>query len=190
MIEIEVKNQQELDQALADGKYPTCIGNEYFNVTDSSNVTACGSSSVHRLSSTSKIVGKNIIEKPIINTAKKWCENYGVDILIEDDCEYCILYKGVNSNYFSDYNFKYLPGSLPIAPDWDGGDKECGGGLHFSPVPAMTLKYAPTAKKFMACPIKLTDISVKPNANMPDKIKAKGCCLPIWEVDINGNKIC
>ncbi len=42
----------------------------------------------------------------------------------------------------------------------------------------------------MACPVNINDIRV-PNEhdNYPDKVKAKGCCSPIWEVNIYGEKI-
>lgn len=29
----------------------------------------------------------------------------------------------------------------------------------------------------------------KADDTYPEKIKAKGCCAPVWEVDIHGNKI-
>lgn len=44
-------------------------------------------------------------------------------------------------------------------------------------------------KHYMACPVKLSDIVVHPNGDYPQKVKAKSCCAPIWEVDRDGNKI-
>jgi hypothetical protein len=41
----------------------------------------------------------------------------------------------------------------------------------------------------MACPVALKDIVVHPDGLYPDKIKAKGCCAPVWEVDSDGNKV-
>lgn len=84
----------------------------------------------------------------------------------------------------------YTPGTSPTAPDWDGGEAECGGGLHFSPAPAMTLEFHSKAKKFVACPIKLKDIVVHPDGSYPHKIKAKGVTGgKCYEVDREGKTV-
>jgi hypothetical protein len=42
----------------------------------------------------------------------------------------------------------------------------------------------------MACPVRLKDIRCpKPTDQYPEKVKAKGCCAAIWEVDIDGNAV-
>ena len=62
-------------------------------------------------------------------------------------------------------------------------------GLHFSPHPKMALDFNPTAKRFVACQVKLSDIAVHPDGSYPQKIKAKGCCGPVVEVDRNGKPV-
>ena len=79
-----------------------------------------------------------------------------------------------------------MPGSAPLAPDWDGGEQECGKGLHFSPVPQMTLEFTKNAEKFVACPVALLDMAVHADGIYPQKVKARGCCGPVYEVDIDG----
>jgi hypothetical protein len=130
-----------------------------------------------------KITGgkKTIIKK---STAKEWCDYYGLPI----KKGVVVLFKALDDNYKSGHGFLYKPGTVPIAPDWDGGKEECGGGLHFSPHPIMTQEFMPKAKRYMACPVKLSDIVVHPNGSYPQKIKSKGCCGPIWEVDLYGEK--
>jgi hypothetical protein len=135
-----------------------------------------------------KIEGDGIIiEPPPITTAEEWCEAKGVPVV--DGI--VILYKAVNGRFEASYNaFRYEPGSTPAAPDWDGGVKECGGGLHFSPRPAAaTAFYSGSDRRFVACPVRLEDIVVHRDATYPDKVKAPGCCAPVYEVDIHGKPV-
>lgn len=76
------------------------------------------------------------------------------------------------------------------APDWDGGHAECGGGLHFSPHPALALEFDSSATRFIACPVALADIR-PPHATdgYPAKIKARRLCGPIVEVDRYGKPV-
>lgn len=84
---------------------------------------------------------------------------------------------------------KLAPRSVPAAPDWDGGNRECGGGLHFSPHPRMTSEFHSEAKHFLACPVALADMAVHPDGQYPQKCKAAKCCAPVYEVDIDGRPI-
>ncbi len=121
-----------------------------------------------------------------IDTPEEWCEYYGVDVT--DGV--ALLYKGLDANFKAERNaFDYTPGTIPVAPDWDGGTNECGGGLHFSPSPAMTREFAQNAVKYVACPVALKDIAVHPDGDYPQKVKARGCCAPVYEVDIHGRRI-
>ena len=117
-------------------------------------------------------------------TPKEWCEHYGVDVTKG----VAVLYKALNADFISPRGMSYAPGTIPIAPDWDGGKAECGGGLHFSPHPKMALAFNPGAKLFAACPVKLTDIAVHPDGDYPEKVKASKCCASVWQVDRNGKK--
>ncbi len=135
---------------------------------------------------TTTIKGGTIVEVPPITTAAAWCEYYGVEVT--DGV--ATLYKGVHDDYRSDHGFAYLPGSVPVAPDWDGGTRECGGGLHFCARPAATKDFDSSATKFLACPVKLEDIRPpREGDSYPSKLKARGCCAPVYEVDIYGKAV-
>ena len=43
--------------------------------------------------------------------------------------------------------------------------------------------------QFVACPVKLEDIFIHPQPEYPNKVKAKGVSMPIWEVDRYGKKL-
>ncbi len=126
-----------------------------------------------------------MIVTPPILTAQDWCDFYGV----ETADGVAVVYKGVNEDYSSPRGTSYAPGTRPVASDWDGGKAECGGGLHFSPSPGHTLSFHANAKRFLACPILLSEVVIHKNAASPEKIKVSGCCAPVYEVDISGNRI-
>jgi len=157
------------------------------NVTayDSAKVTAGKYVSVHKQSALAEIHGGVVIETPAIVNMDTWCDVYGVNI--ED--KKVVLYKAVGEDYRSPHGTDYTPGTTPEAMDWDGGKEECGGGLHFSPHPAMAMAFNISAKRFVACPVSIEDIVIHPNATMPQKVKARRCCGPVWECDIDGNRI-
>jgi hypothetical protein len=131
------------------------------------------------------VTGGNQTIAPKIDTAERWCEHYGVKI----EGDRAILYKGLKEDFTSPHGMSYSPGSIPVATDWDGGKKECGGGLHFSPHPVMTEEFIDDPKRFCACPVLLSDISVHPDGEFPQKVKARGCCAPVWEVDQDGEPV-
>lgn len=124
------------------------------------------------------------IKVPKILTAKEWCDYYGVEVRRG----IAVLFKGTDENFHTQKGVYYKPGTIPEAPDWDGGKAECGGGLHFSPCISATFRFKPDAKRFVACPVRIKDIVVHKNALDPNKIKARQCCAPVWEVDRDGNK--
>jgi hypothetical protein len=118
-------------------------------------------------------------------TPAQWCELYGVTV--ENDV--AILYKAVSDDFKSAYGFDYTPGTVPVAPDWDGGKRECGGGLHFVSTPRCGLSYCDSATRYVACPVALADISVHENPEYPDKIKARRCCAAVWECNEDGERV-
>lgn len=129
------------------------------------------------------IEGGHVVDTTAPKDAAEWCEEHGVEV----NDGVAILYKGLDDKFVSAHGTSYAPGSVPIADDWDGGKRECGGGLHFSPAPAMTLEFASAAARFVACPVALSDIRPpQPGDTYPGKVKAKGCCAPVYEVDIHG----
>ena len=165
----------------------TARENSTVNAWGNSTVNASSWVVVHKLGPYVKVQGGVIIEPPLLSTPELWCEFYGVDVV--DGV--ATVFKGVNDMYRTGkpYNFSYAIGTTPEAPDWDGGNQECGKGLHFSPHPQMTLEFKPDATKFVACPVRLSDMSVHPNGLYPQKCKAKGLCAPCYEVDRNGKRI-
>ena len=153
---------------------------------DSATVTASKYVPVQILSSRVKVGGGVQIHKPSPKTAAAWCSEYQIKPIKG----VVILFKAVGADYRSPKGCDYSPGTIPVAIDWDGGEAECGGGLHFSPFPWMALKFNPDAKRFIACPVRVKDIG-KPHkdASYPDKCKAMGCCAPTWECDIDGKPV-
>jgi hypothetical protein len=120
-----------------------------------------------------------------IRTPAAWCEYYGARVV--DGV--ATLYKAVGGDFRSPRGADYSPGLLPVAPDWDGGREEFGGGLHFSPTPTMALAFHEYAERVVACAVALSDMCVHEDAEHPQKIKARGCCGPCVEVDRQGNPI-
>ena len=216
---VKVSTQAELEQAIKDATAEIwLIGSGDFTVSDSAQVTACGSARVTACDSARvaacdsaqvtaydsaqvtaskqvavtitggkpKVVGgvKILYKHP--TTMKEWLENYA----LKPAKGIVVLYKGVDANYNSEHGTNYAPGSTPSASDWDGGKRECGGGLHFSPAPAMALKFT-NAKKFVACPVKVSEIRhPKKDDAYPDKVKAQRVVKPgCYEVDIHGNPV-
>ncbi len=132
------------------------------------------------------VEGGHIVQASAPKDAAGWCEEYSVEV--KDGV--AVLYKGLGEDFHSGHGTDYTPGTIPVASDWDGGLHECGGGLHFSPCPDMTLQFASDAKKFVACPVALADMRApQASDNYPGKIKARGCCAPTYEVDRAGNPI-
>ena len=59
-----------------------------------------------------------------------------------------------------------------------------------SPRPFMALTFAPDAKKFVGCPIAIADIRTPGEGDhSPEKVKAAKCAGPVFEVDIDGERI-
>jgi hypothetical protein len=133
-----------------------------------------------------KLDGGVIVRQPITDAPAAWCDYYG--IVVVDGV--ATIYKAVDSEYRSPRGALYVPGSSPEAKDWDGDARECGGGLHFSPRPAMALEFNQDAKRFVACPVALSDMrSPQPGDLYPQKIKARRVCGPIVEVDRHGRPV-
>ena len=125
----------------------------------------------------------------VLKTPADWCDYYGVKVVRG----VATLFKAVDDDYSTDKarrtNVSYKPGKKPVAPDWDGGKAECGGGLHFSPTQAMARAFNNT-NKFVACQVRLKDMRApKYDDRYPEKIKAKCVCKPIYEVNEDGERL-
>ncbi len=125
------------------------------------------------------------IQVPVIASVDDWVEFYGV----ERRGDAAVVYKGVDAAWKSPRGATYAPGTETVAGDWDGGYAECGGGLHFSPRPEMTVEFFNGAARFVECEVPIADIAApKADATYPQKIKARAC-QNIREVTINGKEV-
>jgi hypothetical protein len=122
-------------------------------------------------------------EIPPITSAEDWCRFYRVEV----ENGVAILYKAVDEKFRSRYGMSYEPGTEPQAADWEERRK-CGGGLHFSPRPYMAVEFTQSRGRFVACPVRIEDIAAW-EGPYPNKVKAKGVCAPVFEVDENGSAV-
>jgi hypothetical protein len=166
-------------------EFQILVGNESAELWESSHAELSKFACAHIYGKQVRCKGGVQIKIPEILTAKEWCDYYGVAI----KRGVAVLFKGTDENFHTQRNVFYKPGTIPEAPDWDGGKAECGGGLHLSPCVSGTLRFKQDAKRFVACPVRVKDIFVHKNAKYPDKIKARKCWAPVWEVDREGKRI-
>ena len=153
---------------------------------ESAHVVASQYVAIHRHSTASVVIGGTVIEVKRPVTPGEWAAFYGTPITNDT----ILVYKALQDDYRSSHGFMYQPGTTVSAPDWDGGQAECGGGLHFSPHPAMALEFDPEATRFMACPVALEDIRAPQESDeYPNKIKARRTSGPIFEVDRTGKAV-
>jgi hypothetical protein len=161
--------------------------NSFIRLWSALKITASAYVIIAKHGTAKSIKGGRVQKMMTPKTAKEWCEFYGVEV--KDGV--AIVYKALNPDFNTQIRgFAYRPGTVPVASDWDGGRAECGGGLHFSPTPRHALAFHSGAVKFVGCPVAIKDIA-KPHkdAQYPEKIKAKGCCGPVFEVDRNGKPV-
>ena len=119
-------------------------------------------------------------------TLEEWFEFYGVKV----SRGVAILFKAVDPEFVSSRGCKYEPGSTPEAADWDGGVAECGGGLHFAPSAGHAREWrSGWDTRFVACPVRVSEIVFHPNGVYMQKVKARRVCKPCWEVDVHGDKV-
>ena len=162
-------------------------GSTHVAAYGSAHVVASQLVSVHQFSQQVKVQGGIIILVVPPKTAAEWCDYYGVSVLNG----VATVYKALRDDFKSAHGLLYAPGTSPIAPDWDGGQEECGGGLHFSPQPFMGLEFDNKATRFVACPVRLEDIRAPKSGDAyPHKIKASAISGAIVEVDRYGKPIC
>lgn len=179
---IKVSTQKELNSAVEKQLKDATVeievrskAGEWLEISDSSQVTASGSSQVTASKQVAVTLYGNATatggvqikyQKPA--TTAEWVEEYQ----LTPKNGIVILFKAVTDEWKSGYGMSYAPGSTPNAPDWDGLARECGGGLHFCALPVMALGFHREATKFVACPVRVDEIVVHPDAEYPNKIKA------------------
>ena len=119
------------------------------------------------------INGGVVIEIPEITTAQQWIDFHGLTV----KRGLVTLYKAVDDDWKSGYGFTYTPGSKPKCDDWDPHNG-CGNGLHFTAHPLISKSYMPNATRYVACPVKVTELVVIDN----EKVKAPRVAGAIFEV--------
>jgi hypothetical protein len=161
-------------------------GSSHVEAWESSHVEASKLVAIHRHDKRATITGGVLIDVERPTTPAEWCDYYGATVT--DGV--AVIYKALGADFKSGYGFEYAPGSTPIAPDWDDGRAECGGGLHFCSHPAEALQFHDDATRFVACPVALADMRApRASDSSPNKIKARGCCGPVYEVDRHGKPV-
>jgi hypothetical protein len=134
--------------------------------------------------SAATIEGGQVVQVETFKTPAEWCDYYGVEVV--DGV--ATVYKSLHADFKSPHGTSYAPGSTPEASDWDGGARECGAGLHFSPTPMMA-ESSHAGSKWVACGIRLDEMAVHPEGEYPAKCKAKRIVTPCVEVDIHGRVV-
>ena len=158
-------------------------GSAHVEARGSAHVVASQYVAVHQHSEASVVLGGVVIRVKRPTTAVEWCAFYGVPVNADG---HAVLYKAVRDDYRSGHGFLYAPGQVAEAPDWDGGQAECGGGLHFAPHPSLAVGFDAKATKFLACPVALEDMRPPTEDDeYPAKIKARRCG-PVYEVQRDG----
>jgi hypothetical protein len=154
---------------------------------DSAHVEASRYVAVHQQPGHSgQITGGVVIAVPVPTTPAGWCAFRGVTV--KDGV--AVLYKAVRDDYRSSHGLLYAPGTAPEAPDWDGGEQECGGGLHVCASPLECLEFDPQATRYVACPVALADIRPpRRDDSYHKKVKARRVCGPVVEVDRYGKPL-
>ena len=160
-------------------------GNVFIRLFSALKIEAAASVVVMAHGKAEKMTGGKRVKAIKPKTAKAWCVFYGVQV----KAGIALLFKAVQDNFHSPHGANYAPGETPKASDWDKGEKECGGGLHFSPTPRHALSFFSDAKKFVACGVKLSKIVIHPDGSYPDKCKAPRVVTPCYEVDRDGNPV-
>jgi len=92
---------------------------------------------------------------------------------LKEEDKSIILYKIVNNDYCDFYTgtIKYEVGKETICHDWSNEDKECGNGLHLSPIPEFAMEYH--QGKILKCKVRLEDIKVYSKCNFANKVRCK-----------------
>ncbi len=130
------------------------------------------------------VAGPEPVVQPNPSTAADWCSYYGIPIV--DGV--ATLFKGVKADYKSGRGGDYTPGTTPSVEVFKPEPECAEGALYFSPTPHHTHQFI-EAERYVACPVRVDDIVVHPNGQYPEKVKAKGCCAPVYEVDIDGEPL-
>lgn len=152
----------------------------------SSHVVAARAVAVHKMPShMKKISGGVVIDVPDPHTfsVKDWCDYYGVPVKRGSATLFKAVDEDLSTFQARRAGISYTIGTSPLAPDFNIV-KECGGGLHVSPSPAMALAYHSSATpRFLRVTARLSDLVV-----VGDKVKARTVRV-VGEVDRYGKPV-
>ena len=163
----------------------TATGSSTVRAYDSSTVTASPYVAIHRFGTSAKVRGGVLMQVPRITDPAIWCEFYG----LIPKRGLVTLFKAVTEDYHSSYGFDYTPGTKPEAPDFDPAPRDCGKGLHGCVAPVIALSYMPDAKRFVAIPVRVSDMGMPDPDGDTRKIRFRRAAKPVYEVDIDGNPV-
>ena len=157
------------------------FGSATVRASDSATVTATPKVAVHLHSGRCTIAGGVLIDHTIIDLTdpQTWCDYHGVPTV--DGI--ATVHKAVDDDWTTGRGTVYRPGATPSAPDWRD-DRECGGGLHFSPQPWQAREYMPNATRFVAVGVAVADL--RPILGATPKCKTPRVVSPCVEVTIDG----
>ena len=205
---VECKTKNDLERILKNGDIPilregywevsgsatvraydsatvTAYGSATVTAYDSATVTASEYVAIHKLSQRCKVLGGVIIEPPKQDTVENWLAYYGITATKTGKVT---LFKAVDANFRSGYNWDYTPGLKPEAPDFKPTDG-CGSGLHLCASPVHSMRYFPEATRLVACTVKVSEIIPITDGNgNSDKVKVPRIYKCV-EVDIDGKKL-
>ena len=141
--------------------------------------------SITRHSLAATVSGGHVTDAIRFATPEEWCEYYGIEV--DERRRHSLQGRRRGLQLIPRH---LLPaGHGALRADWDGGERECGGGLHFSPRPTFALPHPDDSMRFVACPVRLADMVVHPQGDYPDQVKARGVCGPVYEVHEDGTPV-
>ena len=148
---------------------------------DSAQVTASKYVAVTDHGYNTNIHGGVLITIPKLDTPVAWCEYH--DIPVKKGV--AILFKAVTGDWKSGYGWDYSPGATPETERFVKDD-QCGNGLHMCAKPLDSLQYHREATRYVACPVRLSEMSVIDD----QKVKVKRVIAPgCREVTIDGTDV-
>jgi hypothetical protein len=203
-VTIQVRTQEDLDAAVADGHTNIeCVGDGTFTIDgsasvwayDSATVRAYGSATVwaygsvtvrasafvavHIHGDTPRVDGGVQIRVPHLTDAADWCNYHDIPV----DGETVVLHKAVRDDWRSAHGTSYAPGASPVADDWEPS-RSCGGGLHLVALPWEGCRYDSQASRFVGCRVRLDEVVVID----VEKVKVPRV-LECFAVDIDGEVV-
>ena len=182
------RNADDVIYTACDNSTVTAYGSSTVTACNNSTVTACGSSTVRACNNSTvraydnstvtellhssiliNCTGRDILpikhhsSAQIINQAPfRHSKESFLDIYPPDDNGFVTLYKVTNQNgrdYKTD-SIQYV-GTVEC-PDWDNDhNRQCGGGLHLSPLPELALEY--NSGPIKKCKVHIDDFVVYPH---------------------------